>query len=219
MAAARRLAGRSCPEYFVRGDDVIRLLGFLVGSAASIAMILVILGVPDFNLSRPLVDAENAESALQVVEEVTTDLEVIASGAIDEIAVEVIDDVTDAAGGLVDELLPAELPTAVAEPAIDLVAPEEPQVAELPTVQPNETANDRSIEDDVKWHAFWNPFRSRIAAEGFVGQLEKVTGLDYRVIKLKAGVYEVAFGYEDDAERRNKMSLIASATGLDLPKS
>jgi hypothetical protein len=80
-------------------------------------------------------------------------------------------------------------------------------------------ADDLPVEKDLKWHAFWNPFRSRIAAEGFVGQLEKVTGLDYRVIKIKAGVYEVAFGYEDDAEREDKMSLIASATGLDLPQS
>ncbi len=144
---------------------MIRLLGFLIGSAASLGAILLILGVPDINLSQPAIDVENTESAVQLVEAVVTGL--------DDIAVE----------------------TAVV------------------------IADDLPVEKELKWHAFWNPFRSRIAAEGFVGQLEKVTGLDYRVIKIETGVYEVAFGYENEAEREDKMSFIASATGLDLPQS
>ena len=140
---------------------MIRLLGFVIGSAASLGAILLILGVPDVNLSQPTINTENNESTVQIVEE-----------------------------------LPA-----VPEETLEFIA------------------DDLPVEKDLKWHAFWNPFRSRIAAEGFVGQLEKVTGLDYRVIKIETGVYEVAFGYEDDAEREDKMSLIASATGLDLPKS
>jgi hypothetical protein len=145
---------------------VIRLLGFLIGSAASLGAILLILGVPDVNLSQPAIDVENTESAVQLVEELTVDIA-------DEIADETADVIAD----------------------------------------------DLPVEKDLKWHAFWNPFRSRIAAEGFVGQLEKVTGLDYRVIKIETGVYEVAFGYENEAEREDKMSFIASATGLDLPQS
>ncbi len=137
---------------------MIRLLGFLIGSAASLGAILLILGVPDVNLSQPSIDAETTETTVQFVEE-------------------------------------------IADETADV------------------TADDLPVEKDLKWHAFWNPFRSRIAAEGFVGQLEKVTGLDYRVIKIETGVYEVAFGYEDEAEREDKMSLIASATGLDLPQS
>ncbi len=108
-----------------------------------------------------------------------------------------------------------ELPSNEPELIGDPVSPEGAQFAETPLMQPIETA----IENDLRWHAFWNPFRSRIAAEGFVGQLEKVTGLDYRIVKIKTGVYEVTFAYESDAERRNEMSLIASATGLDLPES
>ena len=72
---------------------------------------------------------------------------------------------------------------------------------------------------DPHWYSFWNPFRSEIAASGFVSQLERVTGIDYRVVKVDTGVYEVAFAYSDDAERRIKLSQISAATGLDLPDS
>ena len=76
-----------------------------------------------------------------------------------------------------------------------------------------------AIQEELQWYSFWNPFRSEIAARGFVSQLEKVTGLDYRVVKVKTGVYEVAFAYDNDAERRTKLSQISAATGLDLPDS
>jgi hypothetical protein len=75
------------------------------------------------------------------------------------------------------------------------------------------------IQDELQWYSFWNPFRSELAARGFVTQLEKVTGLDYRVVKVKTGVYEVAFAYDNDVERRTKLSQISAATGLDLPDS
>ena len=156
---------------------MIRLLGFIIGSAASLGAILLILGVPDVNLSQPEIDVENTESAVQLVEKVVTGLDDIAAEAKDELTVNIADETADV------------------------------------------ITDDLPVEKDLKWHAFWNPFRSRIAAEGFVGQLEKVTGLDYRVIKIETGVYEVAFGYENEAEREDKMSFIASATGLDLPQS
>jgi hypothetical protein len=52
-----------------------------------------------------------------------------------------------------------------------------------------------------------------------VKQLQRVTGLDYRVVKLEPGVYEVAFAYADDAEIDGYLSTISAATGLDLPES
>ncbi len=73
--------------------------------------------------------------------------------------------------------------------------------------------------NELQWYSFWNPFRSEIAANGFVSQLERVTGIDYRVVKIKPGVYEVAFAYDDDAERHAKLAQISAATGLDLPDS
>ena len=71
----------------------------------------------------------------------------------------------------------------------------------------------------TRWHAFWSPFRSQIAAKGFVSQLEAVTGFDYRVVKVDNGVYEVAFAYGDDGERDQKLTTISAATGLELPES
>ena len=199
---------------------MIRLLGFLVGSAASIGIFLLVLGMPEINLSEQFVEDEKMEAVSHMVEELATDLQAITSEVMDEISDEPRAGETENVLELVDGQPPAEtdiveLPANDPELTGDPVSPEWAQIAETPPVQPIETA----IENDLRWHAFWNPFRSRIAAEGFVGQLEKVTGLDYRVVKIKTGVYEVTFAYESDSERRNKMSLIASATGLDLPDS
>ena len=199
---------------------MIRLLGFLVGSAASIGIFLLVLGVPEINLSEQFVEDEKMEAVSHIVKEIATDLEAITSEVMDEISDEPRAGETENVLESVIALPPAEtdiveLPSNDPELTGNPVSPEESQFAETPPMQPIETA----IANDRRWHAFWNPFRSRIAAEGFVGQLERVTGLDYRVVKIKTGVYEVTFAYESDAERRNKMSLIASATGLDLPES
>jgi len=202
---------------------MIRILGFLVGSAVSIGMMLLLLGVPDINLSRPLSDDAASESVAQTVEAVTADLKAVAIETFEE------------ASRLVDDLPTAE-PTA--EPAAEEQAASNSENADLPSEEltpdvlqiasfppePGSTtasasAIDEASENDLRWHSFWNPFRSAIAANGFVSQLEKVTGLDYRVVKIKTGVYEVTFAYENDTERRTKLSQIASATGLDLPES
>ncbi len=199
---------------------MIRLLGFLVGSAASIGIFLLVLGMPEINLSEQFVENQKMEAVSHIVEEIATDLEAITSEVMDEISDEPRAGETENVLESVVALPPAEtdiveLPSNDPELTGNPVGPEGAQMAETPPMQPNATV----IEDGQRWHAFWNPFRSRIAAEGFVGQLERVTGLDYRVVKIKTGVYEVTFAYESDAERRNKMSLIASATGLDLPDS
>ena len=67
------------------------------------------------------------------------------------------------------------------------------------------------------WYAFWSPFRSEIAANGFVEQLQRTTGLDYRVVKQKPGVYEVAFAYDDEVDIQAKLDTISAATGLEMP--
>ena len=58
--------------------------------------------------------------------------------------------------------------------------------------------------------------RTEIAARGFVNRLESVTGLDFRVAKLRSGAYQVAFAYRDPAEVDVRLAEIAAATGLDL---
>lgn len=203
---------------------MIRILGFLVGSAASIGMMLLLLGVPDINLSRPLSDDAVSASVAQTVEAVTADLEAVATETI-EAASEFVDDefVDDlpTTGPLAEQQVASksddvDLP---AEELISDISQNDSQIASFPPEPGTATAIDDPPENDLRWHSFWNPFRSEIAANGFVGQLEKVTGLDYRVVKIKAGVYEVTFAYENDTERRTKLSQIASATGLDLPES
>lgn len=198
---------------------MIRILGFLVGSAASIGMMLLILGVPELNLSRPLVDDAASASVAQTVEAVTADLEAV--------AIEMFGEVSQ----LVDDLPTAEPPaeqqaasnsenvTLSSEELTRGISQNNSQIASFPLEPGSATAIDDAAENDLRWHSFWNPFRSAIAANGFVGQLEKVTGLDYRVVKIKTGVYEVTFAYENESERRTKLSQIASATGLDLPDS
>ncbi len=67
------------------------------------------------------------------------------------------------------------------------------------------------------WYAFWTPFRSELAATGFIAQLQRTTGLDYRVLKQEPGVYAVAFAYSDDSDIQGKLTTISTATGLELP--
>lgn len=203
---------------------MIRILGFLVGSAVSIGMMLLLLGVPDINLSRPLIEDTELESVAQIVEAVTADLEAVAIETIEAVS-EFVDD------EFVDDLPttdpPAEQQAASNSEDADLLSEEltpgisqnNSQIASFPPEPGTATAINDSPGNDLRWHSFWNPFRSAIAANGFVSQLEKVTGLDYRVVKIKTGVYEVTFAYENDTERRTKLTQIASATGLDLPES
>lgn len=66
------------------------------------------------------------------------------------------------------------------------------------------------------WYAFWSPFRSELAANGFVSQLQRTTGMDYRVVRLKPGVYEVAFSYVNDGDIAAKLAVISTATGLEM---
>ena len=170
-----------------------RILGFILGSAVSIAAIFMVLGVPEIRL--PSVEADQArfEAALLKIREKQLAAEEIAN-TMDEVTV----------------------PT---EAAIERVADETlaPVAADLT----NEVATDpQDIHNpEQHWYEFWNPFRSEIAARGFVSQLEKVTGLDYRIMKIEAGVYQVGFAYFNDNERRIKLSQISAATGLDLPQS
>ncbi len=76
---------------------------------------------------------------------------------------------------------------------------------------------DEAELSDERWYAFWSPFRSELAANGFVDHLQRTTGLDYRVVRQKIGVYEVAFSYAEDHEIEEKLATISAATGLEMP--
>jgi len=190
-----------------------RLLGFLIGSVTAITIILLVLGIPEFNLTDPGNDQQRFDSAVEKLKEKQQEVARVAKDIVNDVAA-AVDDVQDNIEVVAEKALP--------EIAAQLAA-ETPATQQL-TVQPLLEAPDftddfPAMPDESQWYSFWNPFRSEIAARGFVTQLEKVTGLDYRVVKVKTGVYEVAFAYNDDTERRTKLSQISAATGLDLPDS
>lgn len=111
---------------------------------------------------------------------------------------------------------PAAVPMAsVAPPAVPEAT--RPETVTAADEQP-EPPPARPPDVDAHWHSFWNPFRSEIAANGFATRLTAVTGIDYRVVRLKPGSYQVAFAYADDSERASKIAQIEKATGLELPE-
>jgi len=179
---------------------MMRLLGVLVGSALAVAALVVFIGIPEFTAETSVADNTvitlpmRSEPAVQVEPAEPVDPEVAASEV---------------------ENLTAEAPAPVPDPVEENLGPAqephaEPEVAAAKPMQ--------ALQDPQQWYAFWSPFRSQIAASGFVDQLQRVTGLDYRVVKLKPGVYEVAFAYATDDEITMNLSQISAATGLKLPE-
>ena len=185
-----------------------RLLGFCLGSAASVSALMFLIGWPDFHLSGDETNADRYDMAVQKLKAKqkapeTADAESPNSTPVDtETAAKAIEDTAT---------LPTQDPGSSAVVDLGLPEPEQPPAEPL-TI-------DNGIPDDVSeetWHTIWTPFRSRIAADGFVSRLESVTGLDYRVLQVKTGVYEVAFAYADQAELDTNLARISAATGLDL---
>ena len=168
---------------------MMRFLGVLVGSALAVAALVVFVGIPEFT----------TESS--VAEETVITLPMRPSLPAQDPEPEATEQQAPAAEVPADPPAPSEPVVAEAEAASDPVEPSPTQIA-----------------PELHWYAFWSPFRSEIAANGFVDQLQRVTGLDYRVVKVKPGVYEVAFAYEDDQEITANLSQISAATGLQLPE-
>jgi hypothetical protein len=118
---------------------------------------------------------------------------------------------------------PVAKPDSEPVPAPQPIPQPEPVVVELPEAptdvppEPAMIVQETPLPIEQQWYAFWSPFRSKVAADGFVSQLQRTTGLDYRVVRLKPGVYEVAFAYSDDSDIQDKLAQISSATGLELP--
>jgi len=108
--------------------------------------------------------------------------------------------------------LPPDHPVATGTTTVENVAAEPP----VETGSFTETPGDLPAVPEVRWHAFWSPFRTAIAANGFVAELQRTTGLDYRVTRRAPGVFEVAFAYDDDADAAEKLALISEASGIDV---
>jgi len=140
---------------------MVRIVGILCGSAISVSVLIIALGLPEFTL-RPKTTVEPTVAT-------------------------------------------------VAEPAVE--------VYKEPVIEPTTEMAVKSPPPQPQtehWYAFWSPFRSELAANGFVSQLQRTTGMDYRVVRLKPGVYEVAFLYEGEDEIETKLVAISTATGLEM---
>ncbi len=185
-----------------------RLLGFFIGSATSIVIILLIIGMPTFNLADHEVSQQRYDAAIEKLKAKQDEFESMTGKLSEDVArvAETVESGLDRSAKSEPEALSASM-------LAEAVAIEQ-------KVSLEQAAGPAGLRDpEPRWYSFWNPFRSEIAANGFVSQLERVTGIDYRVVKVRTGVYEVAFAYMDDSERRSKLTQIAAATGLDLPDS
>ena len=166
---------------------MLRLTGILIGSALAIGALILMLGVPQF-----------ADPKLEY--------------APDFVATEPA-----------PESVEATLVTNAPEPATEAEPDTEALIEQIFSPDPagaSELAKETSTTPEPapvdNWYAFWSPFRSELAANGFVSKLQETTGMDYRVVKVKTGVYEVAFAYTDDADVQDKLARISAATGLDM---
>ena len=168
---------------------MIRLIGILIGSAIAVGLLIVTLGVPEFAAPEP----EPAIQSLPATEPAPQ---------------------------------PAAADVAPTEPTPQPVATEAIEPEPMDSVSPTPLTDEQLVEQifapqsetvlEEHWYAFWSPFRSEIAANGFVSRLQQTTGMDYRVVKLKPGVYEVAFAYSDEDDIEQKLARISAATGLDM---
>ena len=181
---------------------MIRTLGVLVGSGLAVAALIVFVGIPTVhNDSHEAPIGDNGVIRLPA-----------APGP--EPAVPTApDDRATAAPDVAPDVAP-DLSAATADETSRAAVAEFAGAGDDEAV---ENTIDRR-EDVQNWYAFWAPFRTEIAANGFVTQLQRVTGLDYRVVKVETGRFEVAFAYSDDDEIHSSLAQISAATGLQLPE-
>jgi hypothetical protein len=178
---------------------MLRIIGILTGAALAIAFLIVALGVPEFAKHEAEVNPEPVLDQAALLEPVA-DVE-------PEAAVQVTPEPEAEA---VAEAFAEPAPEPDYEALVEQIFAPEPESGPEPEPAPVLAEN---------WYAFWSPFRSELAANGFVSKLQESTGIDYRVVKIKTGLYEVAFAYSDDEDVQDKLARISAATGLDMSES
>jgi hypothetical protein len=181
---------------------VFRLLGFCFGSIASMGALFLLIGTPDFHLDDADADRTRFDEAVEKLK----------------------------AKQPAPSPPPAPVPVAEQTEAPAAEPAESAASNDTPPPAPDEPEPEYILPDDdldllampgtaeQEWHSFWTPFRTQIAAAGFVGRLESVTGLDYRIVKAGKAGYEVEFSYYDATELDSKLERISAATGLDLSR-
>ncbi len=177
---------------------MLRLMGFLFGSAAVLVALLVFAEVPALAPYRQFVE-----------ESVSLLLHRLRNAPGSRISLQAQPQPAPKSG-------PSPLPTPPPEPrARPVTAPGgRGPVAETP---PEPAPPPLNIPPpQPRWHVFWNPFRSEFSANGFAERLQQSTGMDFRVTRVGPGRYEVAFAYLDEEQRQSRLTRISAATGLHL---
>ncbi len=71
----------------------------------------------------------------------------------------------------------------------------------------------RSIAEP-SWHPLWNPFRSRISAQGFADHLSRLSGRRFSVEHEGPGQYRVHLAYQDATDLQLGLALVEAVSGL-----
>ena len=140
---------------------MIRLLGAITGSALALATLLVFVGVPQFKFDSD--EPADVEQTVVTLPLPTQPVEPADAPLAEQVA---------------EPAAPAEEPVqaaaaSTASPQTD-IAPDFGPPEYMPTPPEPEPVPDMVEElepDSLSWYAFWSPFRSEIAATGFVDQL------------------------------------------------
>ncbi len=106
---------------------------------------------------------------------------------------------------------------AMAEPDYRLTNPSGLAVDDLSVnaaMNPGDAVTDDG--DGESWFPVWDPFHSELSANAFARRLERITGLDYRVLRVGPAEYRVAVAYASEEQRQANVAAIEQATGLSI---
>ncbi len=192
---------------------MMRLLGFVTGAAGMIGAMVMLLGAPAVREAAEVEAQQTVAATPAPIRKPAGDYNVPMPVA-EPVPMPAAEPIVESQPELPIEPAPKPITAAAAEMETpDGVEPAGDATIETPADTPTETLAAKPASDAL-WHPFWQPFRSQIAANGFAARLTAITDIDYRVLRLKPGAYQVAFAYADEVERNAKLTQIESATGL-----
>ena len=146
-----------------------RLLGFCLGSIASVSALMFLIGWPDFHLSGEAEDSDRYDVAVQKLKAKRRTPDVLAAAATPpETAPEPVAPAPDVAAEAAQ--LAADVPLPPISNAAEL--PEPPVASTIAEDTESDESTTLVGPPAEAWHTIWTPFRSRIAADGFVSRLE-----------------------------------------------
>ncbi|MDH3589099.1 MAG: hypothetical protein OEQ74_06820 [Gammaproteobacteria bacterium] len=209
-----------------------RTLGFFLGSAAVFAMLVYILGQP-VPLAVPADRQKEAADQSAFVRSAVVPVPARRSEPEQQPSLPQTDAPAEAAPvqplpadsgppPATLEATPEAAPTPDQTNEVELVetwlanAPDEGPAEEVVAVESAQSMGPPRPTVEMEWFMVWDPFHSELSANAFARRLERITGLDYRVIKTDPARYRVAVGYTSEEQRVANVAAIEEATGLSI---